>query len=160
MYTSNYSNIPWVVPSGNFTATLSEAKVVKDGTKEGVRLTFKIPRQGDLTEDKMAGVTFDHAYAQKLEAHLTSWLGHADLKQIFPDGAVTEENLRKLVGRDAVLQIRSLQKGQQNPFSAIEKILNPKSPSSIPSAAGRVVFRLPGLHCGADTGNARHMCVI
>lgn len=159
MYTSKSLSNRWIIPTGKYRATLKDVREVTSSSsaKDGVRLIFEIPQSGNLEEDKMAGVNFDHKFARVFGAHLANWIGQQEMAELFPGGEVTLENLKALIGREAVLHIDSMDKGEKVPFSAIKKILSPEAANT---QQRKVLFRLPGVGFPARAGNGRSGCVI
>jgi hypothetical protein len=104
----------WIVPPGRYKATLTQVKKHDD---DCIRLVFK------LEDGKKAG---KHYYTQKsywLEKDLCSWLGLDRLQELAVNGTLSPEELKKLIGKEAVLVITNENLGKEVPLVVIREIL-------------------------------------
>ena len=114
----------WDAPEGTHAGFLSEVFTVT-GKKEGsTRLVFTLtePRHPRITYK--VGKSYTQETVEALNADLESWIG-ADLDTLVgPNGELSLEALKSLIGRDAVLEVVRIRNPRhKNPFCHVKSIV-------------------------------------
>jgi hypothetical protein len=135
----SHHNNEWHVPPGRYSATITH---VLSRSEEEVRVIFTIPVQKGVTEVKKAGKCYSAKHPRWIEKDLGSLLGRDGLRKLAADGVLELEQLNKLIGTQAVLDITNEDHGQDVPLTVISEIL-PYTPANLKmSNLGGPKFRM------------------
>ena len=108
----------WLPPAGRWRANLHEIKIDADQA----RLIFRMTQQGSLTQDYMAGKTFKRGQHSFLLKDLIAWLGSKRVQDLCDNGTLPFENLKEIIGEDAMIEIELVDCGQPQKFRNIKSI--------------------------------------
>lgn len=118
---SNYSLNDYLIRDGRYIGELVDVSLVPDRPGQ-VKLKFHLRIQVGLDGGKKAAKAYCDNHPYWLLRDLRSWLGEDEVAELFPNG-VSVLDLKRLIGKKAVLVIVNKDRGQATPLVCVDQIL-------------------------------------